>query len=139
VVLWRGTDPDLRQAVADAKCVELDLLDLFDENQLPADDDEARRELTMAARSWLQKLDGTHGNKRVLIVRSAGLLARYGVGLKEFYDWFCGDFGLVIIAMGRAGADVAWPESVILERDRLFSYLTGPGMCSRVLGVRVEA
>ena len=139
VVLWLGSDADLRDAVAGMKVVELDLLDLFDENRLPVDEDEARRELVPALRARLRKLDGTSSNRLVLIVRSAGLLARYAIGLREFYDWFCGDFGLVIIPMVLGGANTAWPESVAMERDRLFGYFTSAGMCSRVLGTRVEA
>jgi len=139
VILWSGSDADLQEATNGAKTVEVDLLDVFDENRLPADDDEARRELATGLRTRLQALDCGPGRRLVLIVRSCGLLARYGLGLKPFYDWFCGDYGLVLIPLAGGEAALAWPEGVTLERDRLSGYFTGPGMCSRAIGARTGA
>jgi hypothetical protein len=58
------------------------------------------------------------------------------VGLKEFYNWFCGDFSLVIIPLARPSEDTAWPESVAFEKDRLYNYFSTTGMCSRIIAER---
>jgi hypothetical protein len=132
VVLWLGSERTLRDTLSNHSVQVMDLLDLFDSNSLPADDDDTRVQLTAALRRHLQELNATARSKIVLIVRSGGLLARYNLGLREFYDWFCGDFGMVIITLDHSADDLTWPETVVFEKDRLYNYFTEPGMCSRV-------
>ena len=133
VVLWLGPESRLKDLLSNHSIHELDILDLFDPNNLPSDDDETRMRLTQALRSRLQNINATARNSIVLVVRSCALLARYGVGLKEFYNWFCGDFGMVIMPLNHPKDDLALPENVLFEKDRLFNYFSEPGMCSRIV------
>src|ERR1035438_2975898 len=75
----------------------LDLLDLFDEDKLPMDDEETRQCMVAVLSTRLQAIPTGPGTRVVLVVTSIGLLARYAVGLREFYDWFCGDFSMVVL------------------------------------------
>ena len=133
VVLWLGSESRLKDLLSSHNVHELEILDLFDPDNLPSDDDETRMRLTQALRSHLQNLNATGRNRIVLVVRSCALLACYGVGLKEFYNWFCGDFGMVIMPLKHPKDDLAFPENVHFEKDRLFNYFSEPGMCSRIV------
>ena len=133
VVLWLGSESRLKDLLSNHNIHELEILDLFDPNNLPSDDDETRMLLTQALRSRLQNLNATARNSIVLVIRSSALLARYGVGLKEFYNWFCGDFGMVIMPLNHPKDDLALPENVLFEKDRLLNYFSEPGMCSRIV------
>jgi hypothetical protein len=133
VVLWLGSDAALKDALSLCNAQELDILDLFDPDNLPANEEDAHARLTNSLRQHLQGLQPTARSKIVLVVRSGGLLARYNLGLKSFYDWFCGDFGMVIIALARAAEKMTWPAAVVFDDDRLYDYFTGMGMCSRVI------
>jgi hypothetical protein len=35
----------------------------------------------------------------VLVVKSIGLLVKYHAGVREFYEWFCGDFAMVVLIL----------------------------------------
>ena len=69
----------------------------------------------------------------VLVVTSIGLLARYAVGLREFYDWFCGDFSMVVLLLERTLEETQWPEEVSCDSDRLLGYFQEP-MVKQVFG-----
>lgn len=133
VVLWLGSDAALKSELSACNAQELDILDLFDPNNLPANDEVARDHLITSLRKYLQGLQPSARSKIVLVVRSGGLLARYNLGLKSFYDWFCGDFGMVIITLARGADKMAWPAAVVFDDDRLYDYFTGIDMCSRVI------
>src|ERR1039458_1337047 len=89
VVLWVGTEAALAKLLGSVQHVALDLLDLFDEDKLPMDDEETRQFLVSALSTRLKAIPTGPGMRVVLVVTSIGLLARYAVGLREFYDWFC--------------------------------------------------
>lgn len=133
VVLWLGSDAAMKDALSLCNTQELDILDLFDPDNLPANDEDACARLTTSLRQHLQGLQPTARSKIVLVVRSGGLLARYNLGLKSFYDWFCCDFGMVIIVLARAAEKMTWPSAVVFDVDRLYDYFTGIGMCSCVI------
>jgi hypothetical protein len=133
IILWLDSETQLKTLLSNHKFRELDLLDLFNLNSLPTDDDDTRTRLVQALRALLQDFNATGRSRIILVVRSCGLLARYDVGLKEFYDWFCGDFSLVIIPLARPSDDTAWPESMAFEKDRLNNYFSTTGMCSRII------
>src|SRR2546428_593621 len=88
LVLWIGSEKALMEAIGEIPHIVLDLLDLFDEDRLPMDDEETRAQLIGGLRRTLRAMDTSPERHPVLIVRSTGLLARYRAGVKEFYDWF---------------------------------------------------
>jgi len=112
----------------------LDLLDLFDEGNLPMDDAETREHLATAIRERLQGMSTGPTSRTVLVVKSIGLLARYNVGTREFYEWFCGDFSMVVLVINSLPENGGWPEEVICDADRLLGYFEEPHVVKHVFG-----
>jgi len=128
VLLWLGPDKHLFDAVASIKYVTLDLLDLFDVNKLPIDEDETRVKLRNQLRQKLKAIPKGPDNRTVLVVKSIGLLARYKVGVKEFYDWFIGSHTLVVLVLESLEKQGKWPEDVRCEAKLLLDYFAEPTM-----------
>lgn len=128
VLLWLGPDKQLFDALASAKYVTLDLLDLFDLNKLPIDEDETRDELRSQLRQRLKAITRGPDNCTVLVAKSIGLLARYKVGVKEFYDWFIGSHTLVVLVLESLEKHGKWPEDVRYEVKCLLDYFADPTM-----------
>ena len=132
VLLWRGPEKSLAKALMSAKHLTLDLLDLFDVIKLPIDDDETRDELRKQLRQRLRAIPTGPDNRTVLIVKSIGLLARYNVGLKEFYDWFIGSHTLVVLLLESLEEHGKWPDDVRCGAKRLLDYFAAPTMVKEV-------
>ncbi len=132
VVLWVGTEAALLDAVKPAMTVMLDLLDLFDESVLPADDEETRTQLARQLRRKLQTISTGPEHRTVLIVKSVGLLARYNVGTSEFYEWFCGDFAMVVLLLEGVPERTEWPDDVICDPNRLLNHFREPDVVKHV-------
>ena len=139
VLLWLGADKPLFGALGASKHVVLDLLDLFQPDRLPMDDDATKDvmhdQLTQRLRSFPKGPD----SRTVLIVKSIGLLARYGIGLKEFYDWFVGSHTLLILLLECAPEKSEWPDEVRCDPNRLIRYFTEPGMVKDVYAAGGES
>lgn len=85
-------------------------------------------------RHTLQSLQVGSERRIVLIVKSIGLLARYHVGVREFYEWFCGDFAMVVLILDALIEERVWPEDVACDADRLLQYFNEPGVVKQVFG-----
>lgn len=132
VVLWVGSEKNLCQALDASKFITLDLLDLFDPDNLPSDDEATGQHLRDQLKSHLRAIHRGPGDRVILIVKSIGLIARYDVGLKAFYDWFIGDFSMVVLLLDGGTESVDWPEDVRCEGKRILSYFSAPGMVKNV-------
>ncbi len=99
--------------------------------ELPFDDDDVRKHLSRSLRRRLQTIPRRPGKKIVLVVRSAGLLARYSVGVREFYEWFCDDFSMAVLLVERPATKEDWPDQVDGCPDRLIEYFADSGMTKR--------
>jgi len=133
--LWVGPERELRTLLEGAKLETLDLLDLI-VSDFPADDDEIRLHLARAIRQHVKSISRERGQRMVLIVLSAGLLARYGVGVREFYDWFCDDFSMVFLVVEGRCSDMHWPEEVECRPNQLIDYFSETsGLIKRQFGV----
>src|ERR1022692_506081 len=108
LLLWFGPEVKLLPFLASIHIEVLDLLDLFEAASLPVDDDEVRQQLSQSLRQRLRSIPRVAGRRTTLIVRSAGLLARYRVGVQEFYDWFCDDFSMVILLIEGRCSEADW-------------------------------
>jgi hypothetical protein len=128
LLMWIGSENALRQALGSTKCHVLDLLDLFDLGNLPADDESTRDQLREGLRDELKSIQRGPDNRVILVVKSIGLLARYNVGLNAFYDWFIGDFAMVVLLLDGGTEKVGWPDEVRCECNRLLNYFSEPGM-----------
>ncbi len=119
--LWVGPEQQLLALLDGVRHETLDLLDLI-EGDVPADDDDIRRYLAQAIRNRLKSISRERGQRMVLIVLSAGLLARYGVGVREFYEWFCDDFSMVFLVVEGRCSEMHWPEEVECHPNQLIDY-----------------
>jgi hypothetical protein len=144
LVVWFGPESKLLPALTGVQVETLDLLDLFttwaglSETGMRAsemlahvgpasqltDDDDIRQYLTRSLCKWLQSLDRRGGKRTALLVRSAALLARYRVGVRDFYEWFCDDFSMVILLVERPAAEEQWPEEVECNPNRMVEYFS---------------
>jgi len=133
VLLWLGSEKSLLGAIGSTNHIILDLLDLFDLDNLPVDDDETTGVLCTRLRERLKEIPKGPENRIVLIVKSIGLLARYSIGLKEFYDWFVGSYTIIVLLLeGLPEKANGWPEDVRCDAKRLFGYFAEPGMVKDV-------
>ncbi|MCX5676475.1 MAG: hypothetical protein NTX87_15855 [Planctomycetota bacterium] len=136
LVLWIGPEAGLLAALGNVSYVVLDLLDLFDENSTPPDGEEVRLHLSRAIRARLRAMSPNASSRIVLVVKSIGLLARYGVGVKDFYEWFCGDHAMVVLTLDGKLEKTSWPDEVVCDADRLLAYFKEPEMVKYVFGVK---
>lgn len=133
LLLWLGSESSLQSALASVHVEVVDLLDLFDYGSIPIDDDEIRRHLSRTLQHRLKTIQRTPGERTALIIRSAGILARYRVGVQDFYNWFCNDFSMVILLVEGRCIDKTWPDYIECNTDRLIEYFNG--MVKRQFGV----
>ena len=136
VLLWLGPEKSLLTALATTRYVELDLLDLFQPDNLPADDDATKSFLRQRLRERLRSISKGPGNHTVLVVKSIGILARYDTGLNEFYNWFVGSHALVVLLMENVPEKSDWPDEVRCDTKRLVGYFAEPGMAKEVYDAR---
>jgi hypothetical protein len=122
VVLWVGAEKTLLHILAQLAYVVLDLLDLFDEERLPMDAEETRVRLLRGLCHELQSFQVGPERRTVLVVKSIGLLARYHARVREFYEWFCGDFAMVVLILDGLVDERVWPEEVACNANRLLKY-----------------
>ena len=134
LVLWMGSEHILHTALSQARVETLDLLDLFNPDHLPMDDEETRNQLLHSLRHKLQSFQVGPIRRTVLLVKSIGLLARYDAGVKEFYEWFCSDFGMVVLLLDGLIEDIKLPDDVVCESDRLVKYFTESDRVKEVYG-----
>lgn len=132
LVMWVGSKKDLHQALGVAKSITLDLLDLFDPENLPADDEATEERLRDQLQRRLRDIYSGANDRVILIVKSIGLLARYNVGLDAFYNWFIGDFAMVVLFLDGGIEAMDWPEEVRCEGNRILGYFSEPGMVKEV-------
>lgn len=136
LVLWIGSEDSVSSILSDARLQSLDLLDLFTPDHLPMDEEETRDQLIHALRQQLQSYQVGPAHRTLLVVKSIGLLARYDTGVKEFYEWFCSDFGMVILILEEIVENFKWPDDVICASDRLIKYFTESDRVKEVYGER---
>jgi|SRR6185312_6325360 len=134
LVLWFGPETTLLPFLASIHVEVLDLLDLVETGRVSVDDDELREHLSQSLRQQLRSISREGARRTALIVRSAGLLARYRVGVQDFYDWFCDDFAMAILLIEGRCSERDWPEEVECAPDRLVEYFDGSGMVKRLIG-----
>jgi hypothetical protein len=132
--LWVGPEGPLRAQLEGVRVETVDLLDLFAHDA--TGNDEVRLQLARAIRQHLKSISRTGGERVALVVRSAALLASYGVGVREFYEWFCNDFSMAFLVIEGRCSDVDWPEEVECHPNQLIDYFSEtPGLIKRQFGV----
>jgi hypothetical protein len=133
LILWFGAESKVLPFLTGVQVEILDLLDTFDPAALPVDEDEVRLHLSQSLRKSLQSIPRKANKRTALIVRSAGLLARYRVGVQDFYNWFCDDFSMVILLVEGRCSESVWPDEVECASDRLVEYFTKSDLIKRLI------
>jgi len=134
VVVWLGPESSLLAALpAGLERHSLDLLDLLDEKALPDSEEDAAVLLRRALRQRLTELAPSGGQRRVLIVKSAGLLVRYCLGLTEFFDWFCGDHGLAVVLVEATPEKLSLPVGIDCRARTLVDYFYRPDLAKHLV------
>jgi len=131
VAVWLGPESALRAALPSVSTVAadtLDLLDLFDETALPDSEDDVVQCLRRALREKLLSFAPVADHRRILIVKSVGLLVRYNLGLKEFFDWFCGDRSLAVLLVEAIPERVELPSEVECHPRTIVDYFDRPDL-----------
>ena len=132
VFIWLGSEKSLISTLGSAKHVVLDLLDLFQPDNLPPDEDSTKDAIHDQLRLRLRAMPKGPHNRTILVVKSIGLLARYKVGLKDFYDWFVGSHTIVALLLEGSAEKTDWPDEVRCDTKRLLDYFNEPGMVKEV-------
>jgi hypothetical protein len=126
VAVWIGNGAALSELLQNMNKQDLDLLELFpDDEALPVTRDDRAELLGHRLDQTLQAIRPAGPERMVLRVRNVALLARYGVGLQSFFDWFGGSKTFVVLEINRVKA-VALPESIMgsigFDADWLVEY-----------------
>lgn len=133
LILWYGPEGKLRPQLEGIQIRDLDLLDLFTPGDTLPEDDEIRQHISRSLRQHLKSIPRAPTAHSALIVRSSGLLARYRVGVQDFYDWYCDDFAMVILLVDGSYRGDEWPEEVECRPDSLVEYFKDSGMVKRLI------
>lgn len=133
LILWLGPESKLLSSLTNVQVNIIDLLDMFATVETAGEDDDVRKHLSRSLRQHLKSIPRTVGKRIVLIVRSAGLLARYRVGVQDFYDWFCNDFALAILLIEGTCHGTEWPDDVECGPDQLVDYFKDSGIVQRFM------
>ncbi|MGI8601812.1 MAG: hypothetical protein ACR2OZ_02305 [Verrucomicrobiales bacterium] len=131
VAVWLGPESSFTAALPGGSTVgilTLDLLDLFNEAALPDSEDDVVHFLRRALRERLSSVAPPLGHRRILVVKSVGLLVRYNLGLKEFFDWFCGDRGLVVLLIEGTPEKVELPSEIECHPRAIVDYFDRPDL-----------
>ena len=102
LVVWVGDREALDHVLVAFKQQELDLLDLLpDDEALPAAREDRAELLDRELDKRLQAAKPPGTERVILRVRNAAVLAKYGVGLQRFYEWFGGSHTLAVLEIDR--------------------------------------
>lgn len=102
VVVWVGQSDPLDELLSGLDRRDLDLLDLLPEDEaLPSGLEDRGDLLRRELNRYLQINRSDESSRVVLVVHNTAILARYGVGLQPFYDWFAGARTMTVLDLGR--------------------------------------
>jgi hypothetical protein len=135
VVVWLGSEASLNAALPGLKGLDsasLDLLDLLPE-ELPDSDDEIANLLRAALRQKLKGIQPAPGQRRILVVKSAGLLARYTLGLREFFEWFCSDRAMVVLLVEAIPDKIRLPAGIDCRPRLMLDYFHRPDLAKHLI------
>ena len=133
LILWYGPESKLLPMLNGIHVHVLDLLDLFEPSDVPVEDDEVRLQILRSLRSYLKSIPAVPSKRSALIVKSSGLLARYRVGVQDFFDLYCGDFRMALLLIDGSCPEGEWPDEVEFSASKLVGYFKDSGMVKRLV------
>ena len=131
VVVWLGSEAALTAALPKnhgLKYEVIDLLDLLSENAIPDTDEDVATGLRRALKEKLPGISKAAGGRCVLAVKSAGILVRYNLGLREFFDWFDMDRGLVVLLAETRTDNIQLPNNLEWRPRWFIDYFHRPDL-----------
>jgi len=124
--IWEGSAEAARTALSGMSLGEVDLVRVLPEPEAcPRPESEARRLLSGRIEQVLERLREELSLPCAVLVRSPGLILRYGVGLGPFYS-FVGDRRLAAVVVEDTAATASLqrlPPGVEYDGDRILSGL----------------
>lgn len=134
VVVWLGPESSLLAALpAGLDRQAVDLLDLLDEKALPDAEADAALLLRRALRQRLTELAPSGGQRRIVIVKSAGLLVRYNLGLRDFFECFWSDHGLAVVLIEAIPSTIGLPPGIECRPRVLVDYFHRPDLARHLI------
>jgi len=98
VIVWIGERSRLDQLLQGKSQRLLDVLALIpDDDQWPSDPEERADWLRSRLDEAVQGLRPAGPKRVILRVRNAALLAKLGIGLEPFFDWFAGSSTMTVL------------------------------------------
>jgi hypothetical protein len=135
VVVWCGPEASLMAALPVLPGLTwqtMDLLDLLKEEAIPDSDEEVATLLRRTLGKKLPEIAPTAGQRRILIVKSAGILVRYNLGLREFFDWFCSDRAMVVLLAEQSAEKIGFPVGIEYRARLLPEYFHRPDLAKHL-------
>jgi len=112
VVVWIGERCHLDQLLQGKSQRQIDILELLPEDETwPSDPDDRADWLRRRLDKVVQDLRPSGPERVILRVRNAALLARLGIGLGPFFDWFAGSSTMTVLEVDPV-KPVRLPDSV---------------------------
>lgn len=113
VVVWVGDRESLDHVLGGIKQLELDVLEMMPEDEaLPTGKEDRAELLDRELDKRLQAMKPQGNDRVVLRVRNVAVVAKYGIGLQRFYEWFGGSHTLAVLEIDRL-RPVTLPDSVV--------------------------
>jgi hypothetical protein len=98
VIVWIGERSRLDQLLHGKSQRLLDILALIpDDDQWPSDPEERTDWLRSRLGQAVQGVRPTEPKRVILRVQNAALLAKLGIGLEPFFDWFAGSSTMTVL------------------------------------------
>ena len=128
VIVWVGREQGLDTTIAGQPQTTFDVLELLDEDEpLPSEAEERRALLEKRLEKRLLELRPAGPGRLILRVRNAALLARYGISLQDFFDYFGSSQTMVILCVDGATPSAKWQthleQQVDYNPDGIVRYL----------------
>jgi hypothetical protein len=109
LVIWVGRRAMLDEILANTLHTAFDVLDLFDEDEsLPSDELDRREEVERRLEARLREHRPSSSKRMILRVENAAILARWGISLQAFFDYFIGSHTMAILCLEGAMPTAKW-------------------------------
>ena len=73
------------------------------------------------------------GQRCILVVKSAGLLVRYNLGLREFFNWFCCDRAMVVLLVEAVPEKIRLPIGIECRPQLIVEYFHRPDLAKHLI------
>lgn len=124
VFLWRGRKAELEKTLPSDITTHLDIHTLATTSYAVSSGTyELRRQFSKEIIKTLQERKNRLTAPQILVVTGCDLLARYELGIRDFYDHYVGDGVMVVFVVPQHNMKHPWPTFVKFDPDATVRYL----------------